>query len=79
MEVLRAIHVGVLCVQKYPEDRPNMSSVVLMLGDEGQLPKAKQPGFFMERNVVIVDAENSFNIPASNSNDDITITLIEAR
>ncbi|KAK4398437.1 G-type lectin S-receptor-like serine/threonine-protein kinase [Sesamum angolense] len=30
-EVLRSIHVGLLCVQKKPEDRPSMSSVVLML------------------------------------------------
>ncbi|KAF2285899.1 hypothetical protein GH714_008795 [Hevea brasiliensis] len=26
-EVLRSIHVGLLCVQRYPEDRPTMSSV----------------------------------------------------
>ncbi|CAL5405742.1 unnamed protein product [Camellia sinensis] len=34
-ELVRAIHVGLLCVQQYPEDRPNMSTVVLMLGGEG--------------------------------------------
>uniref|UniRef100_A0A6N2N9X0 non-specific serine/threonine protein kinase n=2 Tax=Salix viminalis TaxID=40686 RepID=A0A6N2N9X0_SALVM len=31
-DVLRCIHVGLLCVQQKPGDRPNMSSVVLMLG-----------------------------------------------
>uniref|UniRef100_A0A6N2MHG1 non-specific serine/threonine protein kinase n=1 Tax=Salix viminalis TaxID=40686 RepID=A0A6N2MHG1_SALVM len=31
-DVLRCIHVGLLCVQQKPEDRPYMSSVVLMLG-----------------------------------------------
>ncbi|KAL0306453.1 UNVERIFIED_CONTAM: G-type lectin S-receptor-like serine/threonine-protein kinase [Sesamum radiatum] len=33
-EVLRSIHVGLLCVQKKPEDRPSMSSVVLLLGQK---------------------------------------------
>ncbi|KAL0284555.1 UNVERIFIED_CONTAM: G-type lectin S-receptor-like serine/threonine-protein kinase [Sesamum angustifolium] len=37
-EVLRSIHVGLLCVQKKPEDRPSMSSVVLMLGALRSIP-----------------------------------------
>ncbi|XP_056172879.1 G-type lectin S-receptor-like serine/threonine-protein kinase At4g27290 isoform X3 [Syzygium oleosum] len=46
----RCIHVGLLCVQKFPEDRPIMSSVVFMLANEGAtLPQPKEPGFFMER------------------------------
>ncbi|CAL5341861.1 unnamed protein product [Camellia sinensis] len=44
-EVLRSIHMGLLCVQ-HPEDKPTMSSVVMMLGSEGELPWPKQPGFF---------------------------------
>ncbi|KAM7257838.1 hypothetical protein ACFE04_013579 [Oxalis oulophora] len=50
-EVLRSIHIGLLCVQRNPDDRPSMSAVVLMLGSEGQLPQPKQPGFFTERDV----------------------------
>ncbi|GMP81190.1 hypothetical protein CsSME_00035982 [Camellia sinensis var. sinensis] len=38
IEVLRLIHVGLLCVQESPEDRPSMSSVVMMLCSEGALP-----------------------------------------
>ncbi|KAI7741106.1 hypothetical protein M8C21_002125 [Ambrosia artemisiifolia] len=45
-EVLRAIHVGLLCVQHRAEDRPTMLSVVLMLVSEGVLPQPKQPAFF---------------------------------
>ncbi|KAK1376657.1 Receptor-like serine/threonine-protein kinase [Heracleum sosnowskyi] len=41
-EVLRAIHIGLLCVQPYPQDRPNMT----MLDSENELPLPKQPGFF---------------------------------
>ncbi|KAL7175487.1 hypothetical protein ACSBR2_029146 [Camellia fascicularis] len=37
-KVLRSIYVGLLCVQQSREDRPSMSSVVLMLGSEGALP-----------------------------------------
>ena len=46
--VLRHIHVGLLCVQQRPEDRPNMSSIVQMLTSESLLPKPKQPGFFTD-------------------------------
>ncbi|KAL8127219.1 G-type lectin S-receptor-like serine/threonine-protein kinase At4g27290 [Apium graveolens] len=49
IEVLRAIIIGLLCVQQYPADRPTMSSVVLMLTSEIPLPQPKQPGFFTER------------------------------
>ncbi|KAJ9553608.1 hypothetical protein OSB04_017653 [Centaurea solstitialis] len=47
-EVLRAIHVGLLCVQHHAEDRPTMLSVVLMLVSESALPPPKQPAFFTE-------------------------------
>ncbi|CAN4104115.1 unnamed protein product [Withania somnifera] len=47
-EVVRSICVGLLCVQKRPDDRPSMSSVVLMLNNEGPLPQAKQPAFYIE-------------------------------
>ncbi|MQM09990.1 hypothetical protein Taro_042878, partial [Colocasia esculenta] len=30
-EVLRCIHLGILCAQQHPDERPNMSTVVLML------------------------------------------------
>ena len=45
-EVLRSIHVGLLCVQHNAQDRPTMLSVVLMLVSEGVLPQPKQPAFF---------------------------------
>ncbi|XP_068310305.1 G-type lectin S-receptor-like serine/threonine-protein kinase SD1-1 isoform X1 [Pyrus communis] len=46
-EVLRCIHVSLLCVQQLPEDRPTMSSVILMLGGESALPQPKKPGLFI--------------------------------
>ncbi|XP_021803225.1 G-type lectin S-receptor-like serine/threonine-protein kinase SD1-1 [Prunus avium] len=50
-EVLRCLHVGLLCVQRVAEDRPNMSYVVLMLSSDITLPPPKQPGFYTERSV----------------------------
>ena len=44
-EVLRSIHIGLLCVQERSDDRPDMSSVVLMLNGDKALPKPKQPAF----------------------------------
>ncbi|XP_016195209.1 G-type lectin S-receptor-like serine/threonine-protein kinase At4g27290 [Arachis ipaensis] len=51
-EVLRSIHVGLLCVQLNSEDRPSMSCVLTMLSSEWALPQPKKPGFFIERDVV---------------------------
>ncbi|VFQ88581.1 unnamed protein product [Cuscuta campestris] len=47
-EVLRCIHVGLLCAQPYPDDRPNMSEVVFMLSNETKLPQPNPPGFVFE-------------------------------
>lgn len=44
-EVMRCIQVGLLCVQDQAIDRPNMSSVVLMLSGESELPQPRPPTF----------------------------------
>nr|XP_004287533.2 PREDICTED: cysteine-rich receptor-like protein kinase 10 isoform X2 [Fragaria vesca subsp. vesca] len=50
-EALRCIHVGLLCVQEAPADRPTMSSVIHMLEvDEAtSLPLSKEPAFSTSR------------------------------
>ncbi|XP_022877603.1 G-type lectin S-receptor-like serine/threonine-protein kinase At4g27290 isoform X1 [Olea europaea var. sylvestris] len=73
-EVLRSIHVGLLCVQQCPQDRPSMSVAVSMLANEGLLPQARHPGFFTER-----DAESSSSTTTANSKNQMTISLVEAR
>ncbi|KAK6934361.1 S-locus glycoprotein domain [Dillenia turbinata] len=76
-EVLQSIHVGLLCVQHRPEDRPSMSSVILMLGSQIPLPQPKQPGFFTERKLFDSDSSSSkYNLRPSNS---MTLTLPEPR
>ena len=76
-QLQRCILVGLLCVQQRPEDRPNMSSVILMLGGEGELPQPKQPGFFTERNLPEVESSSS-NCELSSANE-FSITVLEAR
>ncbi|KAL7218137.1 hypothetical protein ACSBR2_011415 [Camellia fascicularis] len=77
-EVLRSIHVGLLCVQQQPEYRPNMASVILMLGgDGGALTHPKQPGFFTERNLIETESSES-GIEQCSANM-VSITLLEAR
>ncbi|OEL25060.1 Cysteine-rich receptor-like protein kinase 10 [Dichanthelium oligosanthes] len=46
-DVLRCIHIGLLCVQEDPADRPVMSSVVMMLGsDTVSLLNPSSPAFY---------------------------------
>lgn len=70
-EVLRSIHVALLCVQHHANDRPTMLSVVLMLVSEGALPEPKQPAFFT--------GEIMHEVDSSPSVDQCTITLPYAR
>ncbi|KAJ4841992.1 hypothetical protein Tsubulata_005425, partial [Turnera subulata] len=77
-EVLRSIHVGLLCVQSSPKDRPTMSSVVHMFAGEGELPPPKQPGFFMERDLEEAGGSSSNYKPSSSSANTFTITQLEA-
>ncbi|KAL2247563.1 UNVERIFIED_CONTAM: G-type lectin S-receptor-like serine/threonine-protein kinase [Sesamum indicum] len=76
-EVKRCIHVGLLCVQQNPEDRPNMSTVVLMLNGESYLPQPKQPGLLID--VVPSETCSSSSKNESCSVTDFTITTLEAR
>ncbi|KAI4366104.1 hypothetical protein MLD38_022025 [Melastoma candidum] len=76
-EVLRCIHVGLLCVQQCPDDRPNMSKVVTMLESGIELPFPKEPGFFNERRQVQSDNSSSSQQPCSSNM--ITMTLITPR
>ena len=76
--VLRCIHVGLLCVQQSPVDRPNMSSVVLMLSGESVLPQPKPPGYFSGTDIWEGDNSSSSKL-LSSSTFDTSITVVEGR
>lgn len=68
-EILKCINIGLLCVEERPEDRPTISSILLMLSnDSAQLPQPKQPAFSLSRDELKtkthqeVDHENNVTI-----------------
>ncbi|KAF5798947.1 putative protein kinase RLK-Pelle-DLSV family [Helianthus annuus] len=69
-EVLRSIHIGLLCVQHHTNDRPTMLSVALMFDQDGALPPPKQPAFFAEG---ILPKVKQISV------NDVTITMLEPR
>jgi hypothetical protein len=50
-EIMRCIHIGLLCVQENVADRPTMASVTLMLNNHITLSMPSQPAFFMHTTV----------------------------
>lgn len=50
-EVLRWIHIGLLCAQEFPADRPLMSSFLLMYDSSVLLPPPLQPAYYSPTNM----------------------------
>uniref|UniRef100_A0A7N2KNT6 Cysteine-rich receptor-like protein kinase 29 n=1 Tax=Quercus lobata TaxID=97700 RepID=A0A7N2KNT6_QUELO len=51
-EIIRCIHIGLLCVQENVADRPTMSSIILMLdGNSITLSVPSQPAFLTHNNL----------------------------
>ncbi|XP_073145974.1 G-type lectin S-receptor-like serine/threonine-protein kinase B120 [Henckelia pumila] len=78
-QVLRCIHVGMLCVQDIAAQRPNMSAVVLMLESENTvLPMPKQPTFTsMSRHAQHSDVlDEDAEVESSNN---VTISVLVGR
>ncbi|KAI4332889.1 hypothetical protein L6164_017763 [Bauhinia variegata] len=51
-EIIKCIHIGLLCVQQNAADRPTISAVALMLGNDAKvLPDPKQPAFAVGRTI----------------------------
>ncbi|XVF78678.1 hypothetical protein PTKIN_Ptkin14bG0154900 [Pterospermum kingtungense] len=76
-EVVRCIQIALLCVQVHPEDRPTMSSVVLMLGSETALVEPKEPIFLIEKKSPEID--NLLSKIESSSTNDVSISILEGR
>lgn len=75
-EVLRCLHIGLLCVQEHAADRPTMSDVSFMLSQETVLPPPKQPAFILKAKAG--QYSSSASVGASSSND-LTLSIVEAR
>ncbi|CAJ2648795.1 unnamed protein product [Trifolium pratense] len=81
-EVLRCIHVGLLCVQERAEDRPTMPSVLLMLSSETALmPEPRSPGFSLRgrsKNPPETDSSSSKQDETWSVNQ-VTVTLLDVK
>ncbi|KAF7119753.1 hypothetical protein RHSIM_Rhsim13G0164100 [Rhododendron simsii] len=77
-EVLRCIHIALLCVEESANDRPNMSNVAFMLCNETALPPPKQPAFIFKGAGNRPDTSSSASAGAISIND-ITLSAIQAR
>ncbi|XP_065617507.1 cysteine-rich receptor-like protein kinase 10 isoform X2 [Quercus suber] len=84
-EAIKCIHVGLLCVQKDPADRPTMASIVLTLSSHSvSLPTPLQPAFFLrntDQNLpqMYMESDQSTSMSMSWSINDESVTEPHAR
>ncbi|KAK9200530.1 hypothetical protein WN944_015728 [Citrus x changshan-huyou] len=72
-ELLKRIHIGLLCVQEDPADRPTMSLVVVMLAtDTITLPQPTQPAFSVGR----VKSSSDLKVCSAN---EVTLSTVSPR
>lgn len=76
-EVLRCIHIALLCLQEHPEDRPTMSHILMMFSSENALPVPKQPGFLVDR-YPRKESSSSSKVESLSANE-VSFTLLEGR
>ncbi|XP_060175075.1 G-type lectin S-receptor-like serine/threonine-protein kinase At4g03230 isoform X2 [Lycium barbarum] len=78
-EAIKCINVALLGVQEDPNERPNMSDVILMLGGEGNnLPQPNRPAFVI-RKYTSRKSSSSSSKQYISSNNQVTITVEEGR
>ncbi|XP_059436913.1 cysteine-rich receptor-like protein kinase 44 [Corylus avellana] len=79
IEILKCIHIALLCVQENVADRPTMASVLLMLNSDSiTLSEPKKPAFLMGSSYISdMSSKSEQNIRAIQS-DPLRISSIEA-
>ncbi|KAG2248859.1 hypothetical protein Bca52824_088487 [Brassica carinata] len=85
-EVIRCVHIGLLCVQENPTDRPSMFTIFQMLTNTSiTLPVPQPPGFFFRVRSENIPLAESFQPGPSTSMsiacsvNDATITCVSPR
>ncbi|XP_059668745.1 G-type lectin S-receptor-like serine/threonine-protein kinase At1g11330 [Cornus florida] len=79
VEILRYVHVGLLCVQEFATNRPTISTVLSMLSSEiANLPTPKQPAF---TEILGLSNKRSSQMTRRRrfSTNNVTLTSIDAR
>ncbi|KAK4755049.1 hypothetical protein SAY87_008806 [Trapa incisa] len=77
-EILRCIHIGLLCVQENAVNRPTMASVLLMLNSfSTSLPVPSQPALYMHSNVETGRSLMAMNEARGTGSDESSSTFYE--
>ena len=74
-EILRCIHIVLLCVQENVDDRPNMASISLMMNRNYV---TTQPASFMRSNVILATSLQR-DIDSYITNNEVSITDLQPR
>ncbi|PRQ28675.1 putative protein kinase RLK-Pelle-DLSV family [Rosa chinensis] len=75
-EVLKCVHIGLLCAQDNAADRPTMKDIALMLSSEKDGPQPKRPVFILQNSVSHPQPQYEH---INSSMNEATITVIEGR
>ena len=84
-EIMRCIHIGLLCVQENVASRPTMALVVVMLTSSSvSLPVPSEPAFFMHSRTELSNSEitgfgQSKSRSVQFSENEVSITELEPR
>lgn len=80
-EVVRCFHIGLLCVQELPVDRPSVSGVLSMLSSEiVKLPMPKQPAFVIKSSFSGTGTSSSHQSRDPNSSlNSVSLTMVDGR
>ncbi|MED6160546.1 hypothetical protein PIB30_052371 [Stylosanthes scabra] len=75
-EVIKCIHIGLLCVQEEPNDRPTMATIVFYLNSPSlNLPFPREPAYYFKHNRTVDSITTSKGlVNNSDSINGITIT-----
>lgn len=77
-ELMRYIHVALLCVQEKATDRPTMSEVILFLSNRNvAMSSPKQPAFFIGRDAPTTGLSANGTRPCSVN--DVSISTTDGR
>ncbi|XP_026456821.1 uncharacterized protein LOC113357588 [Papaver somniferum] len=74
LEMMKCVHIGLLCVQNIAIDRPTMTEVDLMLISETDRPSPKEPPY-----TFLTSSDKPDSGPTRSSSNLITITTVEGR
>ena len=82
-EIMRCIHIGLLCVQENVADRPTMASIVLMLNSHSvTLPLPSQPALLINNRSLSDIHSEEYNSEArstsESSNQSVQVSVNEA-